>query len=331
MSAEAGLTVRDLAVAFDRGVAPPLNVLAGIDLDLAPGERLGIVGESGSGKSTLALALVGLLPAGARRSGVMRFDGGDLLSLDDRAMSRIRGARIGMVFQDPRTALDPAMRIGDQIAEGMRWHHGASRDDARAAALAWLDRVRIPQARSRLDAYPHELSGGQRQRVCIAMALAPGPRLLLADEPTTALDMTVQRDILDLLAELVAERAMALILVSHDLGVVAERTDRVLVLYAGRRMEAGATAAVLAAPAHPYTAALIAAYPRRHAGAERPRRLPTLPGALPDLADPGPGCRFAPRCARAVPACTAAEPDWTGAPDSGWRCIRPRRAEDTST
>ncbi len=272
------LAVSGLSVSVARPGSAPLPILSDIAFDLARGGRLGIVGESGSGKSMLALALIGLLPGGARASGTIHLDGTDLLALPEAALCRIRGRRIGMIFQEPLTALNPAMRIGDQVAEGPRGPPGPVEAEARHRALALLDRVRIPQAARRIDAYPHELSGGQRQRVGIAIALAPGPALLVADEPTTALDVTVQAEILAILDELVRQDGMALILVSHDLGVVARATDRTLVLYAGTRQEDGPTAAVLRDPAHPYTRGLLGAMPRRGA---RPGRHGGRHGASP--------------------------------------------------
>ncbi|QUS37299.1 ABC transporter ATP-binding protein [Falsirhodobacter algicola] len=236
------------------------EVLRGIDLDLARGEVLGVVGASGSGKSTLSLAIPRLLPRGAALSGQVRLDGQDLLPLPERAMRGLRGRRIGMIFQDPMAALNPVMRVGAQIAEGLR---GLSAAAARAEALALMEAVRIPQAAARIDAYPHELSGGQRQRIGIAIALALRPDLLIADEPTTALDLTVQAEILTLLEDLVAARGIGLLIVSHDLGVIARMADRMLVLSGGHVVETGPTAEVLARPAHAATRALIEALPRR--------------------------------------------------------------------
>ncbi len=317
------LEVRDLAVSLKRSSGPSLPILQDIGFKVARGETLGIVGESGSGKSLLALALIGLLPEVAHASGTLRFDGKDLLTLPETALCRIRGAGIGMVFQEPLTALNPAMTIGRQIGEALAVSRGLGRRAARQEALALLDRVRIAEAARRIDSYPHELSGGQRQRVGIAIALAPGPSLLVADEPTTALDVTVQADILDLLAELVAERAMALILISHDLGVVARATGRLLVLYAGTRFEEGATREVLLRPRNPYTRGLLGAVPRRRQTAAE--RLVTIPGTVPAFDALPPGCRFATRCADRIPACDAGEPVWSIAEDGrGIRCIRAR-------
>ncbi|MBP0573115.1 ABC transporter ATP-binding protein, partial [Mycobacterium tuberculosis] len=289
--------------------------------DLGRGETLGIVGESGSGKSLLSLAVMGLLPPAARIDGRIALDGRDLLPLNDDEMCEVRGRRIGMIFQEPMTALNPAMRIADQIAEGLVRHRLLGRQAARARAVELLDRVRIPNARQKADAYPHEMSGGQRQRVGIAIALALEPDLIIADEPTTALDVTVQAEILDILDDLVRGSRMSLILISHDLGVVARAADRTIVMYAGTRMEAGPTADVLHRPLNPYTRGLLSAMPRRRA---RPSdRLATIAGAVPGFDALPPGCRFAGRCPAHIPACDAAEPAWEIAGEGrGVRCIR---------
>ncbi|GGF49355.1 ABC transporter ATP-binding protein [Azorhizobium oxalatiphilum] len=244
---------------------PSPQVVRDVSFHLAAGRTLGIVGESGAGKSVLLRALIGLLPDGMRASGTVAFEGRDLLRLSEADMCRVRGARIGMIFQEPMSALNPARRVGEQIAEGIRWHRGVPAAAARAEALRLLERVRIPDAGRRIDAFPHELSGGQRQRVGIAIALATRPALLLADEPTTALDVTVQAEILDLFDELVAELGVALVIVSHDFGVIARIADDTLVMKDGARVEAGGTADVLRAPGHPYTQRLLAAMPRRAA------------------------------------------------------------------
>jgi peptide/nickel transport system ATP-binding protein len=307
-----------------------LPILADVSFRLSDTATIGIVGESGSGKSILALAVIGLLPKGMAAGGRILLDGQDLLALSEAELCHVRGARIGMVFQEPATALNPAMRVGDQIAEGLLWHRRIDRAAARAEALRLLDRVRMPEARRRFTCFPHELSGGQRQRVGIAIALAPEPKLLIADEPTTALDVTVQSEILDLLADLVTELGMSLILISHDLGVIAGLTERTLVLYAGTRFEEGPTESVLARSLNPYTRGLLAALPERGPEAavgnhsdRRARRLASIPGNVPQLGRLPPGCRFVNRCSMAIAACQPIEPAWRELrPGHGARCIR---------
>ena len=306
------LEVHDLRVTLQtsRGAH---EALRGISFDLDRGQTLGLIGESGCGKSITALALMGLLPDGATVSGSIRFGGQELTTLDEAALCRLRGRKMGMVFQEPMTALNPLHTVGHQIAEPLRLHQGLSRSAARAEALRLLQRVQLPQAAQRLDAYPHQLSGGQRQRVVIAIALACGPDLLIADEPTTALDVTIQREVLDLIQELVreestreGERGMALLLISHDLGVMADTVQRMLVMYGGTVAESGPTAAVFERLAHPYTRGLFAARPRL--GLPRGTRLATIPGRVPALADMPPGCPFAERCAWAADDCRRAAP-----------------------
>ena len=318
------LEVADLRVTLNtpHGAA---QALRGVGFSLARGATLGLIGESGCGKSMTALALMGLLPEGARVSGSIRLNGQELVGASDAALCALRGDRIGMVFQEPMTALNPLHTIGHQIAEPLRLHRGLTRSAARAEALRLLERVRLPQAAQRLDAYPHQLSGGQRQRVTIAMALACGPDLLIADEPTTALDVTIQRELLDLLHELVADRGMALLMISHDLAVMARMVATLLVMYGGTVVESGPTADVFAHRAHPYTRGLYAARPRlgtpRVDG--RKPRLATIPGRVPELADLPPGCPFADRCAWAIDACRAAPPGPVEvAPGHAARCIR---------
>jgi peptide/nickel transport system ATP-binding protein len=299
------LSVADLRVTLPtaRGA---VDALRGVSFSMAPGDTLGLIGESGCGKSLTALALMGLLPEGATVSGSMHFDGQELTTLDEGGWCALRGNRIGMVFQEPMTALNPLHTIGRQVAEPLRQHRGLSAAAARAEALRLLDRVHLGSAAQRLDAYPHQLSGGQRQRVVIASALACGPALLIADEPTTALDVTIQREVLALIEELVADSAMALLLISHDLGVMAQTVHRLLVMYAGTVVESGPTAAVFARLAHPYTRGLFAARPRL--GLPRGTRLPTIPGRVPDLADLPEGCAFAERCPLTIEDCRRAAP-----------------------
>ena len=318
------LEVTDLHVQLPtrRGWAP---VLRGISFTLERGDTLGLIGESGSGKSMVALALMGLLPDGARTSGSIRLNGQELLGLPDAPLCHIRGQRIGMVFQEPMTALNPLHRIGHQVAEPLRLHQGLSARAAQQAALALLERVGISDAAQRMGAYPHQFSGGQRQRITIAMALAGAPQLLIADEPTTALDVTLQRQILDLLAELVAERGMALLLISHDLGVMARQVRRLLVMYGASVVESGPTTEIFQTLAHPYTRGLWAARPRwgvAYAPGPRPP-LPTIAGTVPDVLDLPAGCPFAGRCAFTADIChTTAPPPTLLAEGHSVRCLR---------
>ena len=285
------------------------EAVRGVGFTLERGETMGIVGESGCGKSITVLSLMGLLPPSAKVSGSIRFNGIELVGLDERALCGIRGNRIGMIFQEPMTALNPVHSIGDQVAEPLRLHRGVTRAAARRQAQALLERVGIPNAAARLDAYPHQFSGGQRQRIGIAMALACGPDLLIADEPTTALDVTIQKQILDLIRSLVAERGMALILISHDLGVIAQNVSRMLVMYGGSVVESGPTTTVFTRRAHPYTRGLFAARPAL--GAPRGVRLATIRGSVPELVDLPPGCPFAGRCAFTIDACHGTRPPAT--------------------
>lgn len=276
------------------------DIVSDITLTLNRGERLGIVGESGSGKSITALAAMGLLPDRMRVRGTLRFDGQDLASLPEAQLCKMRGRRMAMIFQEPMTALNPVKSIGTQIAEGRRLHLGESRADAERKARELLDRVGLPAPRFNLALYPHQLSGGQRQRVMIAMAIACEPDLLIADEPTTALDVTVQAQILDLMDELIDETGTALMLITHDLGVVSEMTDRIAVMYAGRIVETGQTEAVFRRMAHPYARGLFAASPHgvalaRPSSGGRPR-LKAIPGVVPDPLTRPAHCTFADRC-----------------------------------
>ena len=300
------LAVRDLTVAF-RTDAGWLTAIEGVGFDLAAGETLGIVGESGSGKSVTALSLLRLHAHATTRipAGSITFDGRNLLALPERALRKIRGGEIAMIFQDPMSSLNPVLTIADQISETLMLHQGVNKAEARKRAIALLDLVRIADASHRVDAYPHQLSGGMRQRVMIAIAIACRPRLLIADEPTTALDVTIQAQILDLLRDLQAELGMSVILISHDLGVIAEFARRVMVMYAGRVVEAAPSSALYRRPMHPYTSGLLAAIPPLDADVHR---LPTIPGSIPDPGRRIPGCRFSPRCAEAEPACHQTPP-----------------------
>jgi peptide/nickel transport system ATP-binding protein len=300
--ADALLAVRDLSIAFqtDHGDVP---VTRNISFTLAPGERLGVVGESGCGKSVTGLSLMRLLPAStARVSGEVLLEGRNLLTLPERQMRRVRGASIAMIFQEPMSALDPVFTIGHQIAEAYLSHFKASRAEARERAIAALDQVGIALPSRRHDDYPHQLSGGMRQRVMIAMALICQPRLLIADEPTTALDVTVQAQILKLLRDISEQTGTALLFITHDLGVVAETCTRMLTMYAGEVVENAAVDDVLLRPRHPYTSGLLRSLPRL---SERRAALPSIPGRVPSPQAMPPGCRFAPRCAHAQPACEA--------------------------
>jgi peptide/nickel transport system ATP-binding protein len=298
------LSVRGLEVRFTG--TRPVTALSGVDFDVAPGEVLGLLGESGSGKSVTLRTLLRLHePATTRVDGSIVVDGLDVLTMKGDALRHYRGGVVSMVFQEPGLAFDPVYTIGDQIVEAIRAHEPVDRKAARARALNLLDRVQIPQAARRLDAYPHELSGGMRQRAMIALALACRPRLLLADEPTTALDATVQIQILLLLRELQRETGMAVIFVTHDIGAVVEVADRIAVMYAGRIVEENAVVDLVRHPRHTYTAGLLAS---TVATSHRGRPLPTIGGAPPDLSSLPPGCAFAPRCAAATTRCVVERP-----------------------
>ena len=278
----------------------------GVDLAIAPGDALGIVGESGSGKSVTWLAALGLLPPRARVAGSVRLDDEELVAAPPRRLEAVRGKRIAMIFQDPSSCLNPVHRIGWQLSEALRLHRGLDAAAARSESLRLLDQVGIADARRRLDDYPHQLSGGLNQRVMIAMALAGSPDLLVADEPTTALDATIQAQILDLLRSIRRDNGMALVLISHDLGVVAENVDRVAVMYAGRVVEEAPVADLFGRAQHPYTQGLLAALPTL-AGPRK--RLAAIPGTVPEPDKVPAGCAFAPRCPVSLPRCTIDRPE----------------------
>ncbi|MDT7611585.1 MAG: peptide/nickel transport system ATP-binding protein ddpF [Pseudonocardiales bacterium] len=309
-------------IAMRRGTAHPVG---GVSLTVGKGETLGIVGESGCGKTMTALSIMRLLPNGGRiAGGSIRFGDLDLATADDDVMRTVRGNRIGMIFQDPMTSLNPCLTIGDQVAETVRLQRDVTRAQARERAREVLDLVGLPRAAERLDSYPHLLSGGMRQRVVIAMALACEPELLIADEPTTALDVTIQKQILELIDELRARLGMGVILVTHDLGVVAGHTDRGAVMYAGKVVETSGTRELFDNPRHPYTEALFRALPEN---VDHEHRLYAIPGLPPDLSDPPKGCRFAPRCTYATDECRDAEPELTtdGHP---FACFHPLGAKE---
>jgi len=333
MAVEAGnpslLAIEDLTVRF-AAASGPIVANDAVSLSVAPGETLGIVGESGSGKSVLCRAIMRLLPSPPATITAKRlaFRGRDLLGLDERSLCAMRGRDIAMVFQNPMTSLDPVQPIAAQVAEPLRLHRGFSRRAARAGAIELLERVGIASAAARCDEYPHQWSGGMLQRASIAMAMAAEPKLLLADEPTTALDVTIQDQILGLLLDLQRETGMALVLVSHDMGVIAESADRLAVMYAGRIVEMGTTEEVFAKPAHPYSRGLLDSIPRPE---ERVRRLRTIPGQPPDLSRPRPGCAFAPRCAAATDDCGRVTPSPLAvAPGHLTLCLHPERVAAAS-
>ncbi|MBI1238768.1 MAG: ATP-binding cassette domain-containing protein [Alphaproteobacteria bacterium] len=304
MTGDALLSVRDLSVRFETPDGT-VNAVNGIGLDVAPGECVGIVGESGSGKSQTFLALMGLIASNGTVTGSARFQGTELVGLPPRRLNQIRGAKMAMIFQDPMTSLTPHMRVCQQLSEVLVRHRGLSHDEARAKALAALDQVRIPDAKNRLDQYPHEFSGGMRQRVMIAIALLCEPALLIADEPTTALDVTVQAQILDLLGDLRRRMGMAIILITHDLGIVAGLCDRVNVMYAGAFCETAPVGPLFRAPQHPYTRGLLSSVPRPD---QRGGALTAIAGQPPNLQMLPPGCPFAPRCAYRFDRCDTERP-----------------------
>ncbi|MFL5281795.1 MAG: ABC transporter ATP-binding protein [Rhodopila sp.] len=300
------LEVEDLVVEFPtrHGV---LRALDRISFGIEKGEILGVVGESGAGKSLTGVAIVGLLERPGRiAGGQVRLDGQRIDTLPPEALRRIRGRRIGMIFQDPLTTLNPLYTIGRQLTETMQTHLRLSDSEARRQAIAWLDQVGIPAAAQRIDAYPHEFSGGQRQRIVISLALFAEPALVIADEPTTALDVSIQAQIITLLKRLTRDHGTAVMLITHDMGVIAETADRVAVMYAGRIAEIGPVASVIRAPAHPYTEGLMASIPSLDRRADRLRQ---IDGAMPRLDAMPPGCRFHPRCPRAFARCPTEQPE----------------------
>jgi peptide/nickel transport system ATP-binding protein len=297
-----------------------------VSFSIGHGETVGLVGESGCGKTTIGLALLGLLPAGgAIVGGSIRLEGRDVVRLREEDVRKLRGNRISIVFQDPLTSLNPTMRIGDQVAEPLRIHRGATARAARGRAAELLELVGLPSATRQLDRFPHQLSGGMRQRVSLATALACEPALLIADEPTTALDVTTQDQILELLARLRAEIGMAVLLITHDLGVVAGQADRVLVMYAGKLVEAGTTNRIFYETRHRYTEALLRSIPRMTSSREE--ALYSIPGQPPDLSRPPSGCRFATRCAHSTEQCVAGVPPFVGPPDHIHACVHPAEAQ----
>lgn len=299
------LTVENLTVTFPNRHGAT-NAIENVSIHVEPGEILGMVGESGAGKSMTGAAIIGLLePPGHISGGEIRLEGERIDNLPPAAMRRIRGRRIGAIFQDPLTSLNPVLTVGEQLVETIRTHLPLTKDQARERAIDWLRRVGIPAPEKRIDTYPHQYSGGMRQRVVIALALCAEPRLIIADEPTTALDVSVQAQIIALLRRLARETGAAVVLVTHDMGVIAETADRVAVMYAGRIVEVGPVAQVLANPRHPYTAGLMAAIPRI---GPRPEVLPQIEGAMPRPASRPAGCAFAPRCPQRVDRCITERP-----------------------
>ena len=298
------LSIQSLSVLFP-SPGGPVTAVRDVSLEIAAGESLGLVGESGSGKSVTSLAILRLLPPQAEVEGQILFNGENLLVKSPDEMRRVRGARISMIFQEPMTALNPVMRVGDQVAEAVT-AHGHNKREAQQRAIQALDDVGIPEPGRRARDYPHQLSGGQRQRVMIAMAIVNRPQLLIADEPTTALDVTIQAQILELLAELRHKFGLAMLFISHDLAVVSQVTDRVAVMYAGSIVELGAAHDVFRSPAHPYTRGLLHSVPTLRTDRSQPLR--TIEGTVPNLASLPPGCRFEPRCEIRIPSCASELP-----------------------
>ncbi len=321
-SSEPLLSVRDLRVTFGRHGEKPFNAVDGVSFDVRPGQTVGLVGESGCGKSVTSLAIMGLLPArGNTVEGTAVFDGQDLLSLSASDMRDRRGAEIAMIFQDPLSSLNPVITIGRQVTEVMERHRGMSRREATPQAAELLEKVGIPDPKARLSNYPHQLSGGMRQRALIAMAIACAPRLLIADEPTTALDVTIQAQILALLKDLVVDTGTALVMITHDLGVVAGLCDEVNVLYGGKIVERGGRHGLFERPRHPYTVGLLNSIPRLDAPRGAP--LSPVPGSVADNLPWDSACAFAPRCSNVVSPCTSETPQWDGDEVVGLRCFNP--------
>ncbi|MBK1636761.1 ABC transporter ATP-binding protein [Rhodovulum adriaticum] len=319
------LEVQDLHVAFPRGKRDEVEALRGVNLHLEKGERLGVVGESGAGKSMLAFAILNLIADPGRVSGGrVMFHGENLLDLSERGIRGIRGNRISMIFQDPMVTLNPVLTIGTQMIETLKAHRKISDAEARKLCIERLKQVAIPSAESRMDAYPHELSGGLRQRVVIAIALLTDPELIIADEPTTALDVTIQAEIMALILKLCRENDVALILITHDLGVVAEVTERIMIMYAGLCVEEGRTQDIINAPRHPYTAGLLKALPQK---AGRGQRLYQIPGSMPPITALPPGCAYNPRCEFAADRCRATIPPLAG----GVACFHPLQEEEAAS
>jgi oligopeptide/dipeptide ABC transporter ATP-binding protein len=314
--------IQDLQTHFFTGEGV-VRAVDGVTLSVRPGETLGLVGESGCGKTVTALSILRLVPDPPGRivGGTICFDGRDLLRLPEEEMRSIRGCAISMIFQEPMTSLNPVFTVGEQVAEGIRHHQKVSRREAWDRAVEVLRRVKIPDPARRAYEYPHQLSGGLRQRVMIAMALALGPRLLIADEPTTALDVTIQAQIIELLMGLQEEMQMAVILITHDLGVIAETADRVVVMYAGRVVEEASAEQLFETPLHPYTQGLLESLPKLEVG-KRHRRLTAIPGVIPNLLDLPTGCKFAPRCPKVIGDCWPTEPELKEVRPGHWaRCI----------
>ncbi|MSY25855.1 MAG: ATP-binding cassette domain-containing protein, partial [Actinobacteria bacterium] len=315
------LEVKNLSTSFrtEHGV---VHAVDDVSFVLERGKTLGVVGESGSGKTVLSRSVMGLLPKrNVIREGHVLYEGTDVIGYDEKQMSHVWGAEMAMVFQDPMTSLNPVMKIGKQITESLRHHLGVDKDEATATATALLRQVGIPEPERRLSEYPHQLSGGMRQRVTIAIALACGPKILFADEPTTALDVTVQAQILDLLDDLQRDRHMAMILVSHDLGVVASRTDEIMVMYGGKVVEQAATSELFRNVRMPYTEALLRSIPRIESPSHT--RLEAIPGRPPNLLSPPNGCNFAPRCRYVQERCLVEEPPLEIENGHAWRCWYP--------